>query len=79
MNPIQKFLQNIGVLDRARLAAGTAPSDAEVKTWRCGTLTYTKMGLVTLFAFMIRGDFANVRMNAVIPHHHLQQLCGNGR
>lgn len=37
------------------------------KTWHCGTLTYTKMGLVSLFTFMIWGDFCNSLMQLVIP------------
>lgn len=38
-----------------------------VKTWHCGTLTYTKMGLISLFAFMIWGDFCNVMVGQVVP------------
>lgn len=38
-----------------------------VKTWHCGTLTYTKMGLISLFTFMIWGDFCNTLMQTVVP------------
>ena len=44
-----------------------SPDKPTVKTWHCGTLTYTKMGLVTLFAFMIWGDFCNGLMQTVVP------------
>ena len=48
--------------------AGQQPeSQPGQKTWHCGTLTYTKMGLVALFAFMIWGDFCNVVMQTVVP------------
>ena len=38
-----------------------------VKIWHCGTLTYTKMGLISLFAFMMWGDFCNALMQTIIP------------
>jgi len=47
--------------------SGGGGDTTPVKTWHCGTLTYTKMGLISLFGFMIWGDFANVIMNHVIP------------
>ena len=42
-------------------------TNAPAKTWHCGTLTYTTMGLVSLFGFMIWGDFCNVLMGYVVP------------
>ena len=37
------------------------------KTYHCGTLTYTKAGLVMLFAFLLWGDFAITLMDTVVP------------
>jgi MFS family permease len=36
----------------------TPPQAPEPKTWRTGTLTYTTAGLVTLFCWLLFGDFA---------------------
>jgi len=36
-------------------------------TYRCGTLTYTKMGLFALFAWLLWGDFCFTMMEAVVP------------
>ena len=55
-------------LPAPRLPDTPAPSVLpEPKRWHCGTLTYTKMGLLSLFAFMICGDFANSMMQTVVP------------
>jgi maltose/moltooligosaccharide transporter len=37
------------------------------KTYHCGTLTYTKMGLFILFAWLLWGDFCFTMMEAVVP------------
>lgn len=37
------------------------------KTYHCGTLTYTKAGLFTLFAWLLWGDFCFTLMEAVVP------------
>lgn len=37
------------------------------KTYHCGTLTYTKVGLFTLVAWMLWGDFCYTLMEAVVP------------
>ena len=37
------------------------------KTYRCGTLTYTKIGLFALFAWLLWGDFCFTLMEAVVP------------
>lgn len=37
------------------------------KTWHCGTLVYTKVGLITLFGFLLWGDFCCMMMQTVIP------------
>ena len=37
------------------------------KTYHCGTLTYTKMGLFVLFAWLLWGDFCFTMMEAVVP------------
>ena len=38
-----------------------------VKTWHCGTLMYTQAGLITLFGFLLWGDFCCMMMQTVIP------------
>jgi MFS family permease len=37
------------------------------KVFRCGTLTYTKVGLFMLFAWLLWGDFCFTLMEAVVP------------
>ena len=37
------------------------------KTYHCGTLTYTKIGLFVLFAWLLWGDFCFTMMDAVVP------------
>ena len=37
------------------------------KTYHCGTLIYTKAGLITLFGFLLWGDFCCTMMQTVIP------------
>ncbi|MEI8246443.1 MAG: hypothetical protein WCI51_11460 [Lentisphaerota bacterium] len=37
------------------------------KAYHCGTLTYTKMGLFVLFAWLLWGDFCFTMMEAVVP------------
>lgn len=39
----------------------------EKKTYHCGTLTYTKVGLFALFAWLLWGDFCFTMMEAVVP------------
>lgn len=55
--------------EKACIAASGDPNlrNPGASVWHCGTLTYTKMGLVSLFAFMIWGDFCNALMQAVVP------------
>lgn len=38
-----------------------------VKTYHCGTLTYTKMSLTILFAWLLWGDFCFTLMETVVP------------
>ena len=45
--------------------SSTPPSPTGV--FRCGTLTYTQMGLVSLFAWLLWGDFCYVLMESVTP------------
>lgn len=40
---------------------------AGAKTYHCGTLTYTKVGLFVLFAWLLWGDFCFTMMEAVVP------------
>jgi hypothetical protein len=37
------------------------------RTYHCGTLTYTKVGLVVLFAWLLWGDFCFTLMETVVP------------
>jgi MFS family permease len=37
------------------------------KSYHCGTLTYTKVGLFVLFAWLLWGDFCFTMMEAVVP------------
>lgn len=37
------------------------------KAYHCGTLTYTKAGLVAIFAWLLWGDFCFTLMEAVVP------------
>jgi MFS family permease len=39
----------------------------QAKTWHCGTLTYTKAGIVTLFTFLLFGSFSFNLMMTVVP------------
>ncbi len=38
-----------------------------VKTYHCGTLTYTRAGLFALFTWLLWGDFCYTLMEAVVP------------
>lgn len=44
-----------------------AISSAGVKTYHCGTLAYTRRGLVVLFAWLLWGDFCFTLMETVTP------------
>ena len=48
------------------------------KTFHCGTLTYTKMGLFVLFAWLLWGDFCFTMMEAVVPSILPLKLKGLG-
>jgi len=48
-------------------AASTASPVAAGKTYHCGPLTYTKMGLGVLFAWLLWGDFCFTLMESVGP------------
>ncbi len=37
------------------------------KVYHCGTLTYTKMGLLAIFAWLLWGDFCFTLMESVVP------------
>lgn len=37
------------------------------KTYHCGTLTYTKIGLIGLFASLLWGDFCYTLMESIVP------------
>jgi MFS family permease len=40
---------------------------AEAKTWKCGSLVYTKRGLIALFGWLLWGDVCFTLMEAVVP------------
>ena len=46
---------------------GAASPSAAPPTYRCGTLTFTKLGLVGLFAWLLWGDFCFTMMETVVP------------
>ena len=46
---------------------GPPKSDGGAKTFHCGTLTYTKMGLVGIFGWLLWGDFVFTLMEDVWP------------
>lgn len=48
----------------ARSEGAASPATTE---WRCGSLLYTKRGLVAMFAWMLWGDFCFTLMEAVVP------------
>ncbi len=43
-----------------------APSDQQT-TYRCGTLEYTKIGLMSLFIWLLWGDFCFTLMETIVP------------
>ncbi len=56
--------------------SSTAPT--EEKVFRCGTLFYTKTGLISLFAWLLWGDFCFTIMEAVVPSLIPLKLQGLG-
>ena len=46
---------------------GVLSPETSSKTYHCGTLTYTKVGLVMLFGWLLWGDFCFTLMEAVVP------------
>ncbi len=45
----------------------TTDTENGVRNYRCGTLTYTKIGLVSLFIWLLWGDFCYTLMETVVP------------
>ncbi len=45
----------------------SSPAPSEEKVFRCGTLFYTKTGLISLFAWLLWGDFCFTIMETVVP------------
>ncbi len=45
----------------------TTVNTGKSNTFNCGTLTYTRMGLFVLFAWLLWGDFCFTLMEAVVP------------
>jgi MFS family permease len=50
----------------------------DCKVYHCGTLTYTKMGLFALFAWLLWGDFCFTMMESVVPSILPLKLKGLG-
>ncbi|OPY83139.1 MAG: Major Facilitator Superfamily protein [Smithella sp. PtaU1.Bin162] len=50
-------------MEESSLQSGSLKS----KTYHCGTLTYTKVGLFALFTWMLWGDFCLTLMESVVP------------
>lgn len=50
-----------------KLSSPAEGHDGETGRYRCGTLTYTKAGLFTLFAWMLWGDFCFTLMEVIWP------------
>ena len=48
-------------------SAPNAAASATPVVYRAGTLTYTRLGLVALFAWLLWGVFCNTMTDAVIP------------
>ena len=40
---------------------------AQLPLYRCGTLTYTRLGLITLFIYLLWGDFCYAMVNLMVP------------
>jgi maltose/moltooligosaccharide transporter len=51
-----------------------APPANQPKTWKVGTLTYTKFGLVSIFAWLLWGDLVFTLTEAVFPQSIQLQL-----
>ena len=55
---------------RRKGAGGEGPDPlppSKIKTYHCGTLTYTKAGLLAIFAWLLWGDFCYTIMESVVP------------
>ncbi len=63
IGPVVRLLR--GHSADAELSNG--PLAPEVKTYHCGTLTYTKAGLLAIFAWLLWGDFCYTLMEVVAP------------
>lgn len=59
-------------------SGSSAPAFAGSKTYHCGTLTYSSMGLFVLFAWLLWGDFCFTMMEAVVPSILPLKLKGQG-
>ncbi len=51
----------------SQMTGSATANTGNSKTFNCGTLTYTKMGLFVLFAWLLWGDFCFTLMEAVVP------------
>jgi len=54
------------ITEEPNLVENVHPTQPE-KTWHCGTLTYTRAGLISLFVFLLWGSFSFNLMMMVIP------------
>lgn len=60
-------LLNSKVPEQSRVSSSGTESTKHPKTYHCGTLVYTKAGLIMLFGFLLWGDFCAMMMQTVIP------------
>ncbi|HEY9250173.1 MAG TPA: MFS transporter, partial [Rariglobus sp.] len=49
------------------VAIGSAPSSTHPDRFKIGTLAYTKAGMITVFLFLLWGDFCFTLMETVVP------------
>ncbi len=54
-------------MENSPLAPPAVANTVHAKTYHCGTITYTKMGLFAIFAWLLWGDFCFTLMEAVVP------------
>jgi MFS family permease len=64
--------------DSPPVLKSVSPASPAGKKYHCGTLTYTKMGLFVLFAWLLWSDFCFTMMEAVVPSILPLKLKGLG-
>lgn len=54
-------------MPQSQISSGNSGAETPAKTWHCGTLTYTRAGIITLFIFLLWGSFSFNLMMTVVP------------